>query len=104
MLLPEAYNKVFNVGADKPYTINELADVVCRHFQVDPDMSYLPARAEVMHAFSDHSKARGVFGDPSTITLDDGIKRMAEWAKKTGSRKGQEFKNIEIREKMPAGW
>src|SRR5215203_4580423 len=28
----EAYNQVFNIGADKPYTVNELATVVCNEF------------------------------------------------------------------------
>jgi UDP-glucose 4-epimerase len=102
--VPAAQNEVFNIGADKPYTVNELATVVCKEFGVAPDIKHLTARNEVLHAYSDHTKAHKVFGEPTGITLQEGIARMAAWAKKTGARQGQEFGNIEISEKLPDGW
>ena len=102
--LPEAYNQVFNIGADKPYTVNELAEVVCREFGVAPDINHLQARNEVLHAYSDHAKAHRVFGASTGIDLQEGIARMAAWAKRVGARQGQEFDNIEITEKLPQGW
>jgi len=102
--IPESYNQVFNIGADKPYTVNELAQVVSREFGVAPDIKYLSARNEVLHAYSDHSRAHQVFGDPTGITLEEGIARMAAWARKVGARQSQEFDNIEITEKLPDGW
>ena len=38
------------------------------------------------------------------LLYEEGIARMAAWAKKTGARQGQEFENIEITEKLPDGW
>ncbi len=102
--LPKAYNQVFNIGADQPYTVNELAKVVSHEFGVAPDIKYLNARNEVMHAYSDHTKAHEVFGDPSGVDLQEGIRRMAAWAKKVGARASQEFDHIEITEKLPDGW
>jgi UDP-glucose 4-epimerase len=102
--LPAAYNQVFNIGANKPYTVNELATIVSKHFGVSADINYLKVRKEVMHAYSDHAKAHRVFGESGAITLDEGIQRMAEWAKRVGARKGQEFKNIEITQNLPEGW
>jgi UDP-glucose 4-epimerase len=102
--IPDAYNQVFNIGAYKPYTVNELATVVCNEFGVAPDINYLSARNEVLHAYSDHTKAHQVFGAPTSINLQDGIRRMAAWAKRVGARQGQEFSNIEITEKLPDGW
>ena len=99
-----AYNQVFNVGADKPYTVNELATVVCEEFGVSPDITHLSARNEVLHAYSDHSKSRRVFGEPTGIDLKEGIARMAAWARRVGARQSQEFGNIEITEKLPDGW
>lgn len=99
-----AYNEVFNIGADKPYTVNELAEVVCKEFGVKSSILHLQARNEVMHAYSDHTKAQHVFGEPTGITLQEGITRMGNWAKKVGARQGQEFDNIEIAEKLPEGW
>lgn len=102
--LSEAYNQVFNIGADKPYTVNELAEVVCKEFGVSPQINHLAARNEVVHAYADHTKAHKVFGKPSSIDLEEGIARMAAWAKEVGARQSQEFNNIEITEKLPDGW
>jgi UDP-glucose 4-epimerase len=102
--IKEAYNNIFNIGADKPYTVNELATVVCKEFGVAPAINYLSARNEVLHAYSDHTKAHKVFGNPTGITLAEGISRMASWAKRVGARQSKEFDNIEITEKLPDGW
>lgn len=102
--IPAAYNQVFNIGADKPYAVNDLVNVVGEEFGVKPAITYLSARNEVLHAYSDHSKAHRVFGAPTGIDLKEGLARMAAWAKKVGSRQSQEFGNIEITEKLPDGW
>jgi len=102
--IKEAYNEVFNIGADKPYTVNELAHVVAAQFGVKPQITYLAARNEVLHAYSTHEKAHKVFGAPSGVDLQEGIRRMAEWAKEVGARQSKEFDNIEITEKLPEGW
>lgn len=102
--IQETYNQVFNIGADKPYTVNELAHVVARHFGIEPDIKYLKARKEVLHAYSDHSKAHKIFEISNTVGLNEGIGRMAAWAKRVGARKSKEFENIEIYENLPEGW
>ncbi|MGB3008464.1 MAG: NAD-dependent epimerase/dehydratase family protein [Chitinophagaceae bacterium] len=102
--IEKSFNQVFNIGADKPYTVNELATVVCKEFGVEPSINYLNARNEVLHAYSDHSKAHSIFGASTGISLDEGITRMSAWAKKVGARQSQEFGNIEIIEKLPDGW
>jgi UDP-glucose 4-epimerase len=102
--IKESYNQVFNIGADKPYSVNELATVVCNEFGVLPDINYLAERNEVLHAYSDHSKAHKIFGQQSGISLEEGIAKMATWAKKTGARQSKEFDNIEVTEKLPDGW
>src|SRR6266480_5061257 len=60
---PEARNQVFNVGADAPYTVNELAEVVADAMGVSCNVVHLASRNEVKIAFSDHSKAERVFGE-----------------------------------------
>lgn len=101
---PAAFNQVFNIGADKPYSVNELATVVSDALNAEVKINHLQARNEVMHAYSDHSKAHSVFGQGSGISLKEGITRMADWAKRVGARKSKEFSNIEIHEKLPQGW
>jgi UDP-glucose 4-epimerase len=102
--IPVAYNEIFNIGADQPYSVNELAEVVSKELGTPPNVKYLTARNEVLHAYSDHTKAHKVFGAPSGVDLQEGIRRMAAWAKKVGARQSSEFGNIEITEKLPDGW
>ena len=104
-LVPAAKNEVFNVGADQPYTILELADVIASTFGVEPEVVHMPARNEVVHAFSDHSKARRVFGDRERVTLEDGIGRMADWVRQRGPATPTEFVGeIEVDVNMPPSW
>ncbi len=99
-----AYNQVFNIGADEPITVNDLALAVAKEFGVKPNIAYLPARKEVVHAYSDHSKVRSVLGYTTKFSMADGIHRMAEWAKKVGARKSKKFGNIEINKNLPSSW
>lgn len=99
-----ACGEVFNVGADDAFTVNELAKVVLAEFKSDLLIQYLEARREVVHAYSDHSKVRRVFGESSRHTLEEGIRRMADWARKVGARSSQRFSNIEIEKDLPASW
>lgn len=100
----EAYNEIFNIGADNVFTVNYLAEAVCKEFGVKPNIQYLPARKEVIHAYSDHSKVQKVFNYKTQYTLEEGIHAMAEWAKKVGSRKSKKFDNIEIMKNLPPSW
>ncbi|PLW95300.1 MAG: UDP-glucose 4-epimerase [Marinilabiliales bacterium] len=102
--IPEAYNEVFNIGADKDYTVKELAETVMKVMGMEGKLRFLPPRNEVLHAYSDHSKAARVFGQGSNISLEEGITRMKNWVMKAGSRKTGRFGNIEITEKLPSFW
>ena len=81
---PDAYGEIFNVGADKPYAVLEVAEEVARAFQIEPKIKYLEPRKEVVHAFSSHKKVRDFFGCESTVDLNRGISKMVNWAKQLG--------------------
>ncbi len=102
--VPAAYNQVINIGADVPYSVNQLAEVVSRTLGVAPNVTHLPPRNEVVHAYSSHEKARKIFGDAKPVTLEDGVERMAAWAKRAGARASGTFENIEIERNLPASW
>ena len=100
----KAYNHIFNIGADKPYTVLDLVKVVSKHMEVEPNLVYLPERNEVKFAYSRHDKLRKFFNHESKIDLTEGVGRMVKWAKKTGVQKSKKFKNIEIRKNLPVSW
>lgn len=103
-MLPAAIGEVFNVGADQPYSVNELAQEVSAVLGAEPNITYLDARNEVLHAYSDHSKIANIFGEPEPITLRDGLAAMAKWALEHGARSTKPFANIEVSRNMPASW
>jgi UDP-glucose 4-epimerase len=102
--LPAAWNQVINIGADVPYSVNQLVSVVGRAFNTTPKVTHLPPRIEVVHAYSSHDKAKAIFGDTAPVSLEDGIERMAAWARRVGARESSTFQNIEIQRNLPPSW
>ncbi|MDD2235851.1 MAG: NAD-dependent epimerase/dehydratase family protein [Kiritimatiellae bacterium] len=101
----DAYNQVFNIGADQPYSVLELAGTVQRSMGVNAEIQLLAARNEVEHAFSSHEKIQQAFPELiRNIPLDEGISRMTDWVKQAGARQGKPFGNIEVEKNMPASW
>lgn len=99
-----AYNQVFNIGADTPCSVNTLAEKVMDAMQMRGQITYLKERNEVAHAYSDHTKVKEVFGFEPKFSLEEGLGRMANWAKEVGSRKSKGFEDIEITRGLPEGW
>lgn len=98
------YNRVFNIGADTPYAVLELAEVVKRALNKEVDIVFLPERNEVKHAYSNHDRAREAFKISDNVSLEEGVMRMAKWAEKVGSRETKKFDNIEITHNLPPSW
>lgn len=103
-LVAAARGGIFNIGADRPYSVLELAAEVASAFGVEPAISHLPARNEVVHAFSSHEKARRVFGNSPGVSLAEGIRRMAVWARAHGPMQPTSFGNIEVPQGLPPSW
>jgi UDP-glucose 4-epimerase len=101
---PAARNQIFNVGADVPHTVNELADVVAQAIGKPSKVNHLDARNEVKIAFSDHSKAERVFGKRTKTTLSEGVHAMAAWVREHGARESCIFEGIEVLRNMPPSW
>lgn len=104
-LVEDARNDVFNIGADEPHSILELVQTIANAFGAPADVAHLDARNEVVHAFSDQSKLRRVFGSNETISLEEGIRRMADWAREHGPQIPLDFPGeIEVAIKLPPSW
>lgn len=100
-----AINEIFNVGADIPYTVNQLAAAVAKAMgKPDHPVQHLDARNEVKLAYSDHSKARSVFGSQAGTPLERGLAQMVKWVLEVGARETPKFKNIEVDKNLPSSW
>ena len=102
--VPAARNQVFNIGADQDYSVKELATKIAHAMGVEPNIAWMPARNEVMHAYSDHSKVRDIFGAHKLHSLEEGLAEMAAWVKQHGARASKKFEGIEVEKNFPVAW
>lgn len=101
-----ARNEIFNVGADVPYSVNELATAVAEAADAagHPRDSQ-PARLEVEVAVSNHDKVKDYFDVKSAISLKEGLKRTVEWYRGQGHLfKPVEFSSVEVIDRLPPAW
>jgi UDP-glucose 4-epimerase len=103
-LVPAARNQVFNVGADEPWAVRDVAAVIARALDVPLQLRHLDARNEVVHAFADHNRVRAVFDPPPSVPLPEGIRRMADWVRSHPLAPPVSFENIEVRKNLPPSW
>ena len=99
-----AHGEVFNVGADTPYEVRVLAERVAAAMGATSEIRFLEPRNEVVHAYSSHEKVRAYFDCPPETSLDEGLARMASWAKRAGARQSQPFGEIEVPRGLPPSW
>jgi UDP-glucose 4-epimerase len=99
-----AWDSVFNVGADERFTLNELASAVAKAMGVEPSIVRLPARHEAKHAQSSHDRLTRTFGPRRSTSLEQGLTKMAEWAKSHGARTGRPFGELEVIKNLPSAW
>ena len=104
VMIPEAYNTIFNIGSDTVYSVKELATAVSNAMQSEPNIEQLEKREEVTHAYANHTKFNTVFNPKKHIDLETGLLEMAKWVKTHGTRSSKEFQNIEITKKLPNSW
>lgn len=105
--------EVINIGPKEEHTINELSDMVFKVFFPDGNISkhlkpqYLPLRPqEVIEAYCSNDKAAKLLGYKTTVTLEEGVRKMIDWAKNKGPQKFKYLKNgVELKTKdLPKTW
>ncbi len=102
--IPEASGQIFNVGSDKPVSVDELAELVMKVMGKKVPVTHVRAREEVKHAYCSHEKFRKIFGINAAVPLEEGLNRMAAWVKSIGARPATGFNEIEIRKNLPESW
>jgi UDP-glucose 4-epimerase len=105
-LMEEHDGEVFNIGADKYFTINEAADLVINvaaDFGVKASKVHLEKRNEVHSAYCDHTKAKKLLGFQDETNLRDTVVTMYEWAKSQPSRPMKDM-TYEIEKNMYSFW
>lgn len=89
-LLTDYDGETFNIGADKYFTLNEVAETVQRigkKYGYEVPIEHGEARHEVKHAYCDHTKAKTLLNFEDQTNLDELIESMFVWAMKQPNRK-----------------
>lgn len=103
--VPAARRQVFNIGADTPVSVLDLAKTVQAAVGVTVPIEHLPPRHEVVHAYASHDRVREVFGPlPTPVPIETGVREMVAWARRAGVRPSRRFEHIEVRDRLPPSW
>jgi len=75
-----ASGQIFNISAGAPSSVNELAEATGHLLGRDVERRYLPPRpGDLRNSWADVSKARDVLGYETSVSLEDGLQRTAEF-------------------------
>ena len=89
-LLTEYDGEIFNIGADKHFTLNEVAEAVQKvgkKYDYEVPIEHGEPRHEVKHAYCDHTKAKSMLQFTDGTNLEELIESMFVWAMKQPNRK-----------------
>jgi len=89
-LLTDYDGEIFNIGADRYFTLNEVAEAVQRigkKYGYNVPIQHGEPRHEVKHAYCDHTKAKTMLDFKDETNLEELIDSMFVWAMKQPNRK-----------------
>lgn len=105
-----AVGRAINIGPDhksgEVITINELCRRIQRIVGTDVEPIHVDERPqEVKHAYCSSDLAREILGYETTVSLDDGLRQMAEWIRERGPMPFEYHLPLEIvTDKTPKTW
>jgi dTDP-L-rhamnose 4-epimerase len=80
--VPEAADRVFNVGSGRRYTVRDVAERVAAAVgkpYIAPEYAAKYRVGDIRHCFADIALAREVLGYAPRYMLEDGLGELAEW-------------------------
>jgi UDP-glucose 4-epimerase len=89
-LLTDYDNEIFNIGADKYFSLNQVAETVQKigkKYGYDVPIEHGEPRHEVKHAYCDHTKAKTILQFEDNTNLEELIESVFVWAMKQPNRK-----------------
>ena len=98
-----ASKEIINVGGIEGYSINEAAKLLCKITGYD-NIEHKEARHEVKHAVPNPKKSIELLGYEQKTSLEEGLKKMWEWAKEQPNRPQYKWENYEITKGIYSYW
>jgi len=77
---PRCSKQIINLGGERPFTLNEAADVFAKVIGIDRNkFKYFEERHEVKHAVPTNDKARDLLRYNEIYTFEEGLMKMWDW-------------------------
>lgn len=96
-LMTTGDGEIFNLGSDKPYSLNEVSAMM------DVEFEHVEPRHEVKNAHCSHGKAKLLLGFNDETDIQKTIKEMFTWAKTQPNRRVKSMK-YEINKNIYKSW
>lgn len=103
----KADGEIINIGPAEEQSVNYLAQSLLKIFKMENlKPTYLSARPqEVKHAWCTHHKAERFLGFKKSVSFEDGLMKMVDWAKKIGPKEPRYVSELElISDNTPKTW
>ena len=100
----DTFGEVFNIGSDDPISVRDLAFKVMKAMKTECRIQYHDERNEVHHAFASHEKIRSCFDNLTSTSLEEGLVKMANWAKSSTHQSSAKFESLELTKNLPTFW
>ncbi len=98
--------EIINIGPTETQSINLLAETILKEFDSKLMPEHVPDRPrEVKLAFCTADKAKKLLNYSTLVPFEEGIKKMAKWARELGSQPFVYLEDLEIKnESTPKTW
>lgn len=104
--LDESINEeIINLGGEKFYSINELAQMVIDEFELKIKPIHIEDRpCEVKNAYCSIAKSQKLLDFKDKTSIKEGIHKLVEWVKDVGSKEPRYLEKLEIEAYAPEVW
>ena len=102
-VLPSASKQIINVGGMQGTTIKDACDIVAKVTGYN-NIEYREARHEVKFAVPSYQKSIDILHYTEKTNLEEGVKKMWEWAKTQPNRKQYKWENYEVEKGIYSYW
>jgi len=100
---PQADMQVLNVGTGQPRSVKEIAETLIRLYgkegQLRPKIVNRFRAGDVRHCYADITKIQHLLGFKPTISFEEGMQQLVEWAEKECAQDKFEFAQAELQER-----
>ncbi len=102
---PKGRNETFNIGTHEHTTLKRAAEVVCEAMGSKDGFGFAEARKqEVKISYPSSEKAKKLLGFEAKWGFEQGVKKMAEWAKAQPKKSFEYFGSVEIEKNLLSTW